>query len=513
MATFNAGDMFTVNLGTDDRLTIDGAGSYACTLANGTTTTGTLTGRQYLGAFQQSATIVITATSGGSYSTSFQRDLTDHLEDHMGMAAAGTNLAAHALEHAGMGALQMSKGLVTPVKRTSSIAHSDIATLTTTTGGAVAGTLYAQTIMLPCGVDAVQVAPLTNNTAAAGYPGVLGYVQTSDASGSGSDLKNPYLAGAVQAMQQLTWGGANSPTFPTPANANIAVGPWSDWIPVNNTGSNSPSYLITRFWYPAGLAAGGGYNAVNSQGGRSAEMTALGAGSFYGYALSNVGASNSASLTSGNAALPVLVRFAAQKRVISIAQYGDSTRQGWYGNGVVAAVERYGISKSLAGTPVAVTNRGWSGQTSSQYLARLIADVAAGDRFDVLIWQVASPNDGFSAAISQQQIANAHAAIRIAESIGAHIILDGPYPVTASAPTGNHTLVVKNAKAFCLAMSGVRPGISAITYDALHQAGAYGQWVSAYNNGGDGLHQNELATTSVILPNVTAALNSILNSV
>ena len=394
--------------------------------------------------------------------------------------------------------------------RTSDISHSGAGAFNIFSGGTKSNTLWCETLMIPTGIDAVQICPLNNVADVSTYTGILAYVQTSDLSGAGSDLKNPYFSGAVQSMQQVTWAGGNSPTFPSGAAAQLPNGPWSDWIPVVNTGNNGPSYLLLRVWYPNTVAAGGGYMMVNQQGGRVAKLQALGSNGFYGTAASNVGASNSASLSSAGAAMPILVRFATRKKLVSVGQYGDSTRQGYYGDGIVAAAERYAIARSLAGKPTAISNRGITGQTTTQYLARLQSDIAAGEKFDVLIWQVASPNDGFSAAVSATQINNAHAAIRIAEQIGAKIVLDGPFPMTATTPTANQSLVVNNAKAFCQAMDKIRPGITSIFYDELHMQNAYGRWISSYNQSGDGLHENELAITSVILPNMTAGLDAIM---
>lgn len=389
---------------------------------------------------------------------------------------------------------------------TSSVSHCGTGVPTGTTGANPAATMWQETLMLPCGVDAVQICPLINAVDASLATGLLGYVQTSDLSGTGADLKNPYLGGVAQTMQQVTWGGANSPVFSNAASVNNLSGVWSDWIPVVNTGA-APSYLILRRYYPAGFTANLGFYNVNAQAGRVSALQALGSNALYGYNGSNVGASNSAAIAVTGSAMPCLVRFASRKRVLSIGVYGDSTRQGWYSNGVVAASERYAASRSLAGKPTASNNRAITNQTGALYLSRLKADIANGDTFDVLVWQVASPNDGYSADISRQQISRAHEAIRIAESIGASIVLDGPYPMTASNPSASVSTVVNNAKAFCEDMHRVRPGIISALYDSLHDPVYYGKWIPGYNNAGDGLHQNEVATTDVILPSLSAAID------
>lgn len=391
--------------------------------------------------------------------------------------------------------------------------HGSLAT-PSSGGASKANTLWQETMWIPCGVEAVSIRLPQNVVDTSTYTNILAYVQTSDASGSGSNFANPYMAGVAQTMQSVTWaGGSASPTFTNAPDTNTPVGPWSDWIPVNNTGLNTISYLIIRQWWPAGVAAGGGYMTTNVLGGRYVKLAALGAGGLTGTAASNVGASNSATIAPSGAGLLAQVRFATQKRVRVVTAYGDSTTQGFYASGTVSTYERYALSSSLAGTPVAFTNRGASGQTSAQYYNRLVQDVAAGEKFDVIIYRIASVNDTASAAMSQSQISQAHGVLRIAKAMGALVIFEGPMPFTAGTPSANQLLCATNAKNWALNVVSNRPAIGYISYDDLHDATSYGKWNPTYNYTGDGLHPNELGITTVCLPAVTTALTTALESI
>ncbi len=83
-------------------------------------------------------------------------------------------------------------------------------------------------------------------------------------------------------------------------------------------------------------------------------------------------------------------------------------------------------------------------------------------------------------------------------------------PVIAVTPTANELLCVTNARQFCLDMVGIRPGLNVCMLDDLHDPAQYGKWIAVYNEGGDYLHPSELACTEVILPRISAALNTML---
>lgn len=388
------------------------------------------------------------------------------------------------------------------------VQRSDTGSYTSMAGASKGNALWASTIWLPCGVDAVRIGLVNNATDVSTYSGVLCYAQTTD----GSDLMNPRQGATQLAMQLATWNGANNPTFvnaPSAANPNIV---WSDWVPVVNTGTNSPSWLIVRTWYPNGVAAGGGFYAANAYGSRTAVLATLGAPAAYYTAATNVGPGTNSAMTASNAVLPVVVQLASRKQVPCVWIYGDSTRQGYYSDGVVSAAERYAIASTLAGRPVAADSRAISGQTTAEYIKRLRSAVAAGERCDVLIYQVASPNDGFVAgSTSPAQIARAQEAILLARQMGAHIILDGPFPMTATTPTAAQSEVVTEAQSFCNDMAAANlPYVSACMYETLHDGTYYGKWNSAYNFSGDGLHQNTTAMTSVIVPAISSAIDAVL---
>lgn len=390
------------------------------------------------------------------------------------------------------------------------IQRSDTGSFTSLAGATKGNAMWASTVWMPCGVDAVRIGLMNNATDVSTYNGILCYAQTTD----GSDLMNPRQGATQLAMQLVTFGGANNPTF---VNAPAAAAPnivWSDWIPVVNTGVNAPSWLIIRTWYPSGVAAGGGFYAANAFGSRVSVLASLGAPAAYYTAATNVGPGTNSAMTASNAVLPVVVQMATRKAVPCVWMYGDSTRQGYYSDGVVSAAERYGIASTLAGRPVSADSRAISGQTTAEYLRRLRAAVAAGERCDVLVYQVASPNDGFVlGTTSAAQIARAQEAISLARQMGAHIILDGPFPMTATAPTAAQSEVVTNARAFCNDMAAAAlPYVSSCLYEGLHDGSNYGKWDATYNQGGDGLHGNTAGMTTVILPALTAALDSVLFS-
>lgn len=383
--------------------------------------------------------------------------------------------------------------------RSSGCIGSDIGILSQTSGAWKGNTMWQQTMMLPTGVDAVSVAVYSDVADVSTYTGIKVSVQTT----TSANLSNP-VDGA--AFTPVTFGGAANPTFVAGSVAD-PVPIWSDTVPVVNRGIGI-NYLIVRVYYPAGVANGGGMFDANNDGtgSRAAKLSALGAGSLYGYTPPDNTTNTTAPIVITRYALPISVKSNFRKRVPVVWQFGDSTRQGWYGAGSVAAVERWGISKTLAGNPVSVSNNGYSGQTSAQYLARLKRMVAAGQRCDVLVYQIASPNDGFSSAISSAQIAQAHEAIQIAASMKAAIILDGPFPMTQNTPSAAQISVVTNADSFGKAMIG--RDVYYADYASLHQPAAFGQWVSSYNYNNDGLHPNEAGVAGPILAAQSVALSA-----
>jgi len=409
-------------------------------------------------------------------------------------------------------------GGIGQVGRTSGVTYSGLATDNVYSGVFKGNTNWAQTETIPCGIDSVQIAFLSNVADASTWTGIRAYLQTTDLSGGGADGQNPYLKGVLQTMNAATWNGGDSPTF-TNATAQLPIPTeYSDPIPVNNTGPGI-SYLIARSYWPSGVATGGSYVDVNGTGGlfgtRVASLASIGAFASYRTNVgANTSANNNVNFTVSTAALPYRFKLNSRVPVIAYWYFGDSVGQGYKVFGLVSAVERFALKQSIAGIPTAVSNRSMQGQTTTQFLARLRQAVAAGERCDRLVWQCASPNDGIANGYNQttlnQMVANTHEAIQLAEKMGAHIHLLGPHPVTAVAPTAGQTLVVGGMRDFVAAMekSG-RNNISVSYFDELHLKGAYGQWVAVYNEGNDYLHPSERAAQEVIIPNLTTALRKI----
>ncbi len=387
---------------------------------------------------------------------------------------------------------------------TSDISISGLGTLTSFSGSTKGGITWQQTMWLPTGIDSVRIALLSDIADVSTYTGVKASVQCTD----GNNLDNPSIGGVLQTFTQVTFGGAPNPIF-VAGSTVLPVPIWSDWMPVTNAGSN-PCYLIVRVWYPGTVAAGGGFARNDQQGGRQVELQALGANGVLRFLGADATNNNAAAVASTALTMPVITHIASQINIPSIVQYGDSTRQGYYVNGLVEGVERYGILRTIAGKPTAVSNRGVNGQTCAQYYARFAQDVANGETWNVIIWQVASVNDGASTAITQQDLVYAHAVIRAAKAMGAHIILDGPYPFSAATPSANQNAAYLAVRTFCLQMAAQESYIHAIVYDGLSQNAPTAQWVAALNNAGDGAHPNELAMNSVIYPAKSAAINAVL---
>lgn len=373
---------------------------------------------------------------------------------------------------------------------------------TARSGATKASTMWQQTLMLPDGADAVRIALLSDMADVSTYTGIKAAVQTTNA----ANLTAPVSGNLVA----CTFGGASSPTF-SAGNVEDPVAIWSDWMPVVNRGPGV-NYLIVRHWYPSAVAAGGGYFDASMSGGRYSALASLGVtGAAKVSSTSTDQTTNLAqSLSDTPFTLPLFVQAAYRRKMPVVWQFGDSTRQGFWGNGAVSALERWGISRNLAGRPVSAVNMGYTSQTTAQIIARLRRLVASGQRCDVLVWQIASPNDIPASVTSAQQIAFAAEALALAQQMGAAFVADGPYPITASAPNGTQSAMVAAARDWGQAV--VSPGPLPVVYadySALHQGGAFGQWVASYNYSGDGLHQNELATTAVILPALSAALAAV----
>ena len=405
------------------------------------------------------------------------------------------------------------------IQRTSDISISGIGTYVTFNGASKAGTTWSETKWLPCGVDSVRIA-LFNDALAADFAtyNANGGVKVTVQATESASLINPTLSAVLQAMIPVTFGGATSPVYsanPAADQTAATFAPvmiWSDWIPVNNTGVNSPSYLIVRVYYPTGVTGNCGYFASVQLGGRVAKIQALGANAFIGAGATDHTTDTAWSGSPGTSALPTVAQFATRRKVTSIVQYGDSTRQGYYSDGIVESVERYGIAKTLAGTPISVTNRSITSATSPQYFAHFMADVAKGETWDVIVWQHCTVNDVASAANSQIQINQTHEVLRQAKKMGAKVLIDGPYPFVAGTPTGAQTTAYLNARTFCLAMDAPVGYIKSVTYDGLCITVPSAQWLASYNYTGDGLHPNELAMNNYILPQKTAALDALLTA-
>ncbi len=399
---------------------------------------------------------------------------------------------------------------------TSGVSHGALSTYNTFAGAFKGNTNWVSVEDLPCGVDFVQVGITCDVADPSTYTNVRLYAQTTDLSGGLTDAirQNPYLGGVAQSMLPVTFGGANSPTFPAGA-AQLPTEIWSDPLAVNNTGLNALSWLILKQYYPSGVASGGGFVNVNLYGGRSLNVGLAGSYSFYGaYVGPNVSGDASTNIAVSTAALPTKIRFGTRLRLPALWHLADSTGQGYKSFGCIPYSERYARSRSLAGRPVAYTGMSVQGQTAEQFYARFEAAVNAGGRCDHVVWRVGTANDGiasgYSAATAMRAIMFAHRAILLADRIGATITFEGPLPVTTGAPTAGMTAWLNTIRAFCVEMDGSRPGISSVLYDRLHDSAAYGRWVAAYNEGGDGLHESELGTTEVLVPDFTSHMDRVI---
>lgn len=108
MATFTAGQTITVSLDNNDSLQISGKGVATVTPSSGSSFITYITGTQYLGPYQKTATVSFVAESAGSYSAfsvggvSVQQSIDSMVSNDSAVATANTTILQNALNAGGL---------------------------------------------------------------------------------------------------------------------------------------------------------------------------------------------------------------------------------------------------------------------------------------------------------------------------------------------------------------------------------------------------------------------------
>lgn len=198
----------------------------------------------------------------------------------------------------------------------------------------------------------------------------------------------------------VKWGGNATVTIPAATNAATPQYVWSDWVDISSIapsdGSGRP-WVCIRVYVPYEAA----FHAQTANDSDLWRTTANGgrwvSGDYGDFVTSNYSGFN-ASFAAGNQQTAILgVQGASAGSVFNVAGFGDSLMNG-FGAGVAQAGKtmlwdaKETITRTF-GIPVSVMNYGWTGQKSSQYYARLLAEI---DNLNAsaIIYEAYTTNDG-----------------------------------------------------------------------------------------------------------------------
>lgn len=293
----------------------------------------------------------------------------------------------------------------------------------------------------------------------------------------------------------IKWGGNSTVTIPAATNAATPQYMWSDWIDISSIapadGSGRP-WVCIRVYVPYEAA----FHAQTSNDSDLWRTTPNGgrwvAGAYGDFVTSNY-SGFTASFSAGNQQTAILgAQGACSGSVFNIAGFGDSLLNG-YGAGVTQFGKtmfwnaKEEVTRTF-GIPVGIMNYGGTGQTSSQYFARLVAEVDNLNASAILYTSYTTNDGGPTAATLSAAKGRVAEVIRMCRSRGIIPIIWSPR--VNNGWDSNMKLLIKDYRDELKATPGV---IMFDEYSATVDPATNGLYTTMTN---DNVHLNEVGVAA-----------------
>lgn len=461
--------------------------------------------------------------------------------DNVRMAQLATDAAGNAFGLAGPG------GIKVPLSKRKNIITQRLfgeggpnGSTNNNAGSLLANNTWQVKITAEADFDAVRVIYLNHMSNTVTVAASVAATETA-ATDSTANLSDPIVGGTAYAVldsttdaygwRSVTWAGASSVSAtaaatPTGQIPNTPAMPYvipsinaSDWIPLRSVpradGGTLP-LLLLRF-YIDGAANAFGYTADATKYPLMRTVTAANRGRIVQMSnVGNNGVTNPAFKPSflGSTAIPFAIQFRCRRRGATVLVVGDSITEN---NGLVAdRLSNWGLRAcadlSTAGFPIAAVNCGCSSMPTTTYWQHG-KQMLNAIKPDVAVYAVWSPNNQpfTDAALTRYNVSNmlaqAQDFVDYCQQNGVTpILLTGiPYvSMTESTDPERKWLVAEVNK-----MGSGGHCIVVDTNAAIGDGATPERIKSAYNYG-DGIHPNESAIESVIVPLIKAAIQQAL---
>ena len=410
----------------------------------------------------------------------------------------------------------------------------------TQAGSTLANNTWQVKITAEADFDAVRVIYLNHMANTVVVSASVAATETA-ATDTTSNISDPVVGGTAYAVvdsatdaygfRSVTWAGASSITAaaaatPTGQIPNTPAMPYvipsistSDWIPLRSVpradGGTLP-LCILRF-YIDGAVNAFGYTADSGKYPLMRTPTAANRGRIIQMGnIGNNGVTNPAFKPSslGTTALPFAIQFRCRRRGVTVMTVGDSITEN---NGLVAdRLSSWGhracADLSTADMPISHVNNGCSAMPTTtfwQHGKQMLSAIKP----DIAVYSVWSPNNQpfTDAALTRYKVTNmlaqAQDFVDYCQQNGVTpILLTGiPYTsMTASTDPERKWLIAEINK------MGVGGHCIVVDTNAAIGNGATPERIKATYDFGDGIHPNETAIESVIVPLVKAAIQQAL---
>ena len=301
----------------------------------------------------------------------------------------------------------------------------------------------------------------------------------------------------------FTWSGSSSFTMPSSSNAAQFGALASDWMQVQSVARNDggivPMFML-RIHIPVG--AGNTYTADASTN-FSFDTDQLTAGRrWFRMFQSNIDSVTTPSAftnTSESSTFPAcILQFRIRGKVMSVAFCGDSIAGGSTTTGGVMSCG-YLTAQALTSSafPVDYVSGGWSGQTTTNYLANAKTLITASQPH-VAFYNVYSPNDSsFNQTVANAQVQRAMDFVSHARANNCLPVLVTATPLSTDSSAASAIKVSQTAQVNALADQGfLIADVYSATADFVTPNGSGGWgWKSGYST--DGTHPNDVGAAAI----------------
>jgi hypothetical protein len=261
---------------------------------------------------------------------------------------------------------------------------------------------------------------------------------------------------------------------------------WSDWIPLS--GADEGKTLVVRLLVPAGASWTYAYFALSFSSFATylAQVTNPMASNVQtlDYVTTNVSWALNSGNMNGNLLVPYLELMpkTATVSVLNVAHFGDSVTTGTCASGDPSVQPTELACQALSTSTVKLIPmpRGYGGRKTEEVYAllrRYLDDTKV--KPNIVIWQVASQNNGTSAAAYQATQGYINEVRRLCRQIGAVLILQTAVPINGTSTSVDNARKAINAAALatgeivCDSDATLTDGGSPAAYQAAYGAGGH----------------------------------------